>query len=237
VADAKATSAVVLLSGGLDSTTVVALAREERRHVHALTIAYGQRHAIEIDCARWQAKALGCVSHEVLSLEGFGHMVARATALCAESTAAVPAAGTSRDAIPITYIPARNTVFLALALAYAEVVGAAEIWIGINDVDYAGYPDCRPEFLRAFEALATLATRDGVEGRGPELRAPLLGLDKAAIVAAGRRLGVDFTRTTSCYDPRPDHAGPLACGVCDSCGHRRLGFSRAGVPDPTRYAG
>lgn len=229
--------AVVLLSGGLDSATVLSIARAKGREVHALSFAYGQRHAVELDCARALAGRAEVAAHEVVDLGPFGRLVAQATALCADSSTPVPDANEAdAGTIPTTYVPARNTVFLAHALAWAEAIGAGEIWLGVNDVDYSGYPDCRPAYLDAFQAMAALATRDGVEGRPIRVRAPLLGMDKAAIIRAGVKLGVDYASTTSCYAPSEDEQGALACGRCESCAHRRRGFSAAGVPDPTRYA-
>ena len=228
--------AVVLLSGGLDSTTVLALAAAEGRETYALSFGYGQRHAVELECARRQAARLGACAHEVVDLGHVGRLVAAATSLVKASPLAVPKDSQPDPAtIPSTYVPARNTLFLAYALAWAEALGAAEIWLGVNALDYSGYPDCRPEFIAAFQRLATLATRAGVEGRPIVLQTPLLELSKAQIVRAGQRLDVDYADTLSCYEPvvRGDFA--LACGRCDSCRLRRLGFEQAGVPDPTRY--
>ena len=229
--------AVVLLSGGLDSTTVLALAAAAGREPHALSFRYGQRHAHELVYAARQAARMAARAHEVVDLGHVGRLVASATSLIADSPldvpkGAVPGAG----AIPSTYVPARNTLFLAYALAWAEALDAREIWLGINALDYSGYPDCRPEFVAAFQKLADLATRTGVEGRPIVLETPLLHMSKAQIVQAGHRLDVDYADTLSCYDPRlqGDHA--LACGRCDSCQLRRDGFTQAGLPDPTRYA-
>ncbi len=225
--------AVVLLSGGLDSTTVLALAAAEGRQTHALSFGYGQRHAVELECARRQATRLGARAHEVVDLGHVGRLVAAATSLVKASPLAVPKDATpGAGAIPNTYVPARNTLFLAYALAWAEALGASEIWLGVNALDYSGYPDCRPEFIAAFQQLATLATRAGVEGRPITLRTPLLHLSKAQIVRAGHELAVDYADTISCYDP----VGSLACGHCDSCTLRRQGFLQAELPDPTRYA-
>lgn len=222
--------AVVLLSGGLDSTTTLALARRDGFACHALTIAYGQRHAVELEAAQRIAAALGAVEHRCLPLDLrlFG-----GSAL----TADIPVPRDRPEAemstgIPITYVPARNTVFLALALAYAEVLGAFDLYVGVNSVDYSGYPDCRPEFIQAFETLANLATRAGVEGGRFRIHAPLIHLSKADIIRQGIALGVDYSLTHSCYDPSPQG---LACGHCDSCILRRDGFLAAGVPDPTPY--
>jgi 7-cyano-7-deazaguanine synthase len=223
--------AVVLLSGGLDSATALAVARSEGYRCHALTIAYGQRHAVELKAARRVAAALGAVEQRVmhLDLRAFG-----GSALTADI--AVPRdrpADEMASGIPITYVPARNTVFLALALAWAEVIESFDIFMGVNAVDYSGYPDCRPEFIAAFAVLANVATKAGVEGRGRfRIHAPLIDLTKADIIRRGVALGVDYGLTHSCYDPAPDGA---ACGRCDSCQLRRNGFLAAGVPDPTCY--
>ncbi len=224
--------AVVLLSGGLDSATALAVARRDGFRCHALSVAYGQRHTVELDAARRVARALGAAEHRVIevNLRAVG-----GSALTADL--AVPKdrpADERTQGIPVTYVPARNTVFLALALGYAEVVGGFDIYIGVNAVDYSGYPDCRPEFVEAFEGLANLATKAGVEGRGRfRVHAPLVKLTKAEIIRLGHGLGVDYALTHSCYDPAPDGA---ACGRCDSCLLRRAGFEAVGLPDPTRYA-
>jgi 7-cyano-7-deazaguanine synthase len=224
--------AVVLLSGGLDSATALAVARRDGFRCHALSIAYGQRHAAELDAARRVAQALGAVGHRVVGIDlraVGGSALTDDIAVPKDRTAEKMAQG-----IPVTYVPARNTVFLALALGYAEVVGAFDIFIGVNAIDYSGYPDCRPEFIAAFEGLADLATKAGVEGRGRfRVHAPLVHLAKADIIRLGHSLGVDYGLTHSCYDPAPDGA---ACGRCDSCLLRRAGFEAAGLPDPTRYA-
>ncbi len=223
-------SAVVLLSGGLDSTTVLAVARAEGRACHCLTVDYGQRHRVELEAARRVAEAMGASSHRVVSLD---LRTLGGSALTADI--AVPKdqePGVS--GIPVTYVPARNTVLLSLLLALAEVVEARELYIGANAVDYSGYPDCRPDFLHAFEKLARLGTRAGAEsGARFLIRAPLLHLTKAHIIRLGHDLGVDYSLTHSCYDPT---AEGLACGHCDSCVLRRRGFEEAGVEDPTRYA-
>jgi len=234
MAPGPAPGAVVLLSGGLDSTTVLALAASAGRELHALSFRYGQRHEVELEHARRQARRFGVRAHEVVDLAHVGTLVASATSLVRGSPLEVPKDGPG-ETIPSTYVPARNTLFLAYALAWAEALGAAEIWLGVNALDYSGYPDCRPEFIAAFQRLATLATRAGVEGRPIVLQTPLLELSKAQIVRAGQRLDVDYADTLSCYEPvvRGDFA--LACGRCDSCRLRRLGFEQAGVPDPTRY--
>lgn len=219
--------AVVLLSGGLDSATVLALASERGHVVHALSVHYGQRHSSELAAAAKVASALGAVEHRVMGVDlaGIGGSALTDPAL------AVPEAAT--PGIPITYVPARNTLMLSLALGWAEVLEAEAIYIGVNAVDYSGYPDCRPEYIEAFRRLAQLATRRGVEGQPIALEAPLLHLSKAQIIAEGLRLGVDFSLTVSCY--QADAEG-RACGRCDSCRLRREGFAAAGVADPTRYA-
>lgn len=233
--------AIVLLSGGLDSTTVLAIAsREAKARVHALSFAYGQRHAVELRCAARQAERFGAVAHQVLDIAQLGQLVASATSLVAASSIPVPSAAERRDAssIPSTYVPARNTLFLSYALAWAEVVGARDIWLGVNAVDYSGYPDCRPEFIAAFEQTANLATKIGVEASDRDrirIHAPLIDLHKQDIIARGLALGVDYADTTSCYDPREVDGRALACGRCESCSLRRQGFEAAGVSDPTRY--
>lgn len=221
------TAAVVLLSGGLDSATVLAIARERGHLCHCLSVDYGQRHAAELKAAGKLAAALGAASHRTihLDMDQFG-----GSALTDRSIA-VPTGGTT-PGIPITYVPARNTIMLALALGWAEVLGAGDIFVGVNAVDYSGYPDCRPEFIHAFETLANLATKAAVEGRPLHLHAPLIDLGKAEIIRTGTRLGVDYGLTVSCY--QADGTG-AACGACDSCRLRRAGFEDAGIPDPTRY--
>ncbi len=223
--------AVVLLSGGLDSATCLAIARSQGFAPVCLAIGYGQRHSVELEKARQVALAGGAEDFRVVSvdLRAIG-----GSALTDEI--AVPKSRSDAEissGIPPTYVPARNTVFLALALGLAEVIGARDIFIGVNAVDYSGYPDCRPEFIRAFEALANLATRAGVEGARFAVHAPLSGLSKAEIIREGMRLGVDYRITHSCYDPAPDGG---ACGQCDSCLLRRRGFEQAGVADPTLYS-
>lgn len=220
------TKAVVLLSGGLDSATTLAIARGEVSACYALTIDYGQRHRAELEAAARVARSLGAAEHRTarFDLSWIG-----GSALTDQSIA-VPHAPT--ESIPITYVPARNTIFLALALGWAEVLEAEAIYIGANAIDYSGYPDCRPEFLRAFEQLAALATRAGVEGHPTRIRAPLEDLSKAEIIKTGARLGVDFSLTLSCYDP---DAQGRACGLCDACRLRAQGFRAAGVSDPTIY--
>lgn len=215
--------AVVLLSGGLDSATAAALARKEGWELYGLTIRYGQVHACEIEAARKVATALGFARHAELDidLKQFG-----GSSLVGEGE--IPKGG-DEGSIPSTYVPARNTVFLSLALAWAETLGATRIVIGVNALDYSGYPDCRPEFIAAFEYLSSLATRAGLEGHAPRVWAPLQHLTKAAIIRAGMELGVDYGMTHSCYNPGP---GGEPCGACDSCRLRARGFAEAGVPDP-----
>jgi 7-cyano-7-deazaguanine synthase len=239
VSDAKP-KAVVLLSGGLDSAVTLAIARAEGFKAMALTVRYGQRHGAEIDAAGRLAERLGAAGHDVLDidLKQFG-----GSALTAGYE--VPKDRSHADiatGIPVTYVPARNTVFLALALARAETLGAGDIFIGVNALDYSGYPDCRPEYVAAFERLANLATKAGVEAAargetGLRLHAPLIALTKAEIVKKGQGLGVDFAETLSCYDPRPGPGGRVRhCGRCDACRLRKKGFAEAGVADPTDYA-
>lgn len=218
--------AVVLLSGGLDSATALALAREQGLACHALSLDYGQRHASELAAARRVAAALGVVEHKVIALD------LTQIGGSALTDPSIPVPETPGSGIPVTYVPARNTVFLALALGWAEVLGAQDLFIGVNAVDYSGYPDCRPEYIAAFERLANLATRAGVEGRPFRVHAPLIELSKAEIIRTGLRLGVDYGLTLSCY--AADNEG-RACGRCDSCRLRAAGFAAAGVPDPTRY--
>jgi len=223
-------SAVILLSGGLDSATVLAMARREGYACHALSIDYGQRHRGELSCAADVARALGAVDHRII---GVDLRAIGGSALTADID--VPHHGSVAEigsAIPITYVPARNLVFLSLALARAESLGARHLFMGVNAVDYSGYPDCRPEFIRAFEATANLATRAGVEGRPFTIHTPIIAMTKAEIIRAGVSLGVDYGLTTSCYDPAADGA---ACSACDACLLRRQGFVEAGVKDPTRY--
>ena len=223
--------AVVLLSGGVDSTTAAALTARDGFALYALTLAYGQRHAVEIEAARRVAVALGVARHEVLTIDlrQFGGSALTAD-IAVPKDRAPEAMGVD---IPVTYVPARNTIFLSFALAWAEVLEASDIVIGVNVYDFSGYPDCRPEFIEAFERLARLATRAGVEGRQRlRIRTPLIQMTKAEIIGAGTAAGVDYALTLSCYDPAPDGA---ACGRCDSCALRRKGFAEAGVPDPTRY--
>ena len=218
--------AVILLSGGLDSATVVAMARADGYSCYTMSFDYGQRHRSELEAAARVARDLGVIEHKVigLNLDGIG-----GSALT-DSSIDVPE--TLGEGIPVTYVPARNTVFLSLALGWAEVLQARDIFIGVNAVDYSGYPDCRPEFVEAFEVMANLATKAGVEGNGFRIQAPLQNLSKGQIVAAGTKLGVDYSLTVSCY--QADVQG-RACGKCDSCRLRAQGFADAGIADPTRY--
>ena len=224
--------AVVLLSGGVDSTTVLAIAKSLGYEVFALSFHYGQRHEAELHAAANVAGKLGVAKHVVatINLRVFG-----GSALTGDD--AVPKnrpIAEMAHGIPVTYVPARNTVFLSFALAWAEVLGAADIFVGVNALDYSGYPDCRPEYIEAYERMANLATRAGVEGRTHvTIRAPLIAMTKAEIIQKGLELGIDYGITLSCYDPRPSGA----CGACDSCLLRARGFAEAGVPDPTRYCG
>jgi 7-cyano-7-deazaguanine synthase len=223
--------AVVLLSGGLDSATLLAIARRQGYRTHCLTFAYGQRHAVEIEAARRVAQAQGAADHRhiEIDLRAFGGSALTADLAVPKDRSPAEMTGD----IPITYVPARNTIFLAYALGWAEVLEADAIFMGVNAVDYSGYPDCRPEFIRAFQGVANVATKAAVEGRPPQLVTPLIHLTKAQIIRTGVELGVDYSLTHSCYDP----VGALACGRCDSCQIRRRGFAEAGVPDPTRYIG
>lgn len=222
--------AVVLLSGGLDSATVLAIARSEGFLCSCLLVDYGQRHRVELERAKIVAAEQGVQDVRVVSVD---LRAVGGSALTAEIDVPKDRVASERGAgIPVTYVPARNTLFLALALGLAETLGATDLFIGVNAVDYSGYPDCRPEFIRAFEALANLATRAGVEGARFRVHAPLSGLGKAEIIQTGARLGVDYALTHSCYDP---DARGRACGRCDSCLIRREGFRAAGVPDPTAY--
>ena len=231
----SAPPAVVLLSGGLDSTTVLALARSDGYAVHALTFRYGQRHSSEIEAAKVIARRAGVVRHQIvdIDLRAFGGSALTAEiAVPKDRDLDQPVKGKSE--IPVTYVPARNTIFLSYALALAEVVGAADIFIGVNALDYSGYPDCRPEYIEAFEKMANLATRAGVEGQTRlTIRTPLIALTKAGIIRLGTSLAVDYSDTTSCYDPG---ANGEACGRCDACQLRLKGFREAGLPDPIEYA-
>jgi 7-cyano-7-deazaguanine synthase len=220
--------AVVLLSGGLDSATTLAIAREQGFACHALSVDYGQRHAAELEAARRVARAGGAREHRIMRIDlaGIGGSALTDRAI------AVPESPS--EGIPVTYVPARNTIMLALALAWVEVLGARDVFIGVNIVDSSGYPDCRPEFIESFGRLAALATRAGVEGRPCRIDTPLIGWTKAEIILEGTRLGVDYGQTVSCY--QADEEG-RACGRCDACRLRRAGFAAAGIPDPTRYQG
>ncbi len=218
---------MVLLSGGLDSATVLAMARSQGFECHALSVQYGQRHRAELDAAQRVAAALGAREHRVMAVDlaGIGGSALTDPAL------AIPDAPTA--GIPVTYVPARNTMLLSLALGWAEVLGAEDIFVGVNAVDYSGYPDCRPQFIAAFEALARLATKAGVEGCRYRIHAPLIEMSKAQIIQAGTALGVDYAATVSCYQADAQGA---ACGKCDSCRLRAAGFAAANIADPTRYA-
>ncbi|MGD8514560.1 MAG: 7-cyano-7-deazaguanine synthase QueC [Granulosicoccaceae bacterium] len=220
--------AVVLVSGGLDSATTLAIASAEGYNCFALSFDYGQRHAAELAASEQVADSIGVAEHKRIHIDLNAIGGSALTEACIE----VPKQGVVPDVIPVTYVPARNTVFLSLALGWAEVLGARDIFIGVNAVDYSGYPDCRPEFIAAFENLANLATRAGVEGERFHVRTPLIDLSKREIIERGTALGVDYALTISCYDP--DVHG-RACGECDSCRLRRAGFAAAGLADPTRY--
>ncbi|MDR0439888.1 MAG: 7-cyano-7-deazaguanine synthase QueC [Candidatus Accumulibacter sp.] len=224
---ASSRRAVVLLSGGLDSATTLAVARDAGFDCHALSLDYGQRHHAELEAARRVAQTLGAREHRIVRLD----LAAFGGSALTDSDIAIPTGGPAGD-IPVTYVPARNTIMLSLALAWAEVLESRDIFIGVNAVDYSGYPDCRPEFIQAFERLAGLATKAGVEGRGMRIHAPLIDLAKADIIRKGSALGVDYGITVSCY--QADRQG-RACGVCDSCRLRREGFTAAGMADPTPY--
>ncbi len=219
--------AVVLLSGGLDSATTMAIARHEGYACFCMSFSYGQRHALELRAAAGIASRLGATEHRVVAID----LAAFGGSALTDSSIPVPTSGPG-PGIPVTYVPARNTIFLSYALAWAEVLGADDIFIGVNAVDYSGYPDCRPEFIEAFARMAGLATRAGVEGRPVAIRTPLINMSKAEIIQRGNALGVDYGLTLSCYAPG---RGGLACGKCDSCLLRRKGFAEAGVPDPTQY--
>ena len=223
---AEGTPAVILLSGGLDSATTLAIAREQGYACHAISFDYGQRHDAELDAATRVATALRAVEHKVVQLD----LAAIGGSALTDAAIAVPE--TPGEGIPVTYVPARNTVFLAIALGWAEVLGARELFIGVNAVDYSGYPDCRPEYVAAFESLANLATKAGVEGDRFRVHAPLIDLSKAEIIQRGQGLGIDYGLTVSCYSA---DAEGRACGHCDACRLRREGFKTAGLMDPTRY--
>jgi 7-cyano-7-deazaguanine synthase len=221
--------AVVLLSGGLDSATTLAIAREQRFECYCLSVDYGQRHRAELAAAARVAQAQGAAGHRVIKLD----LAAFGGSALTDKNIAVPVDGV-QEGIPVTYVPARNTILLSLALAWAEVLGAHDIFFGANAVDYSGYPDCRPEYMRAFEAMANLATKAAVEGNRLTLHTPIIALTKAAIITRGLALGVDYALTVSCYQADDDGR---ACGSCDSCRLRRAGFEAAGLADPTHYAG
>ena len=220
--------AVVLLSGGLDSATVLALAVKQGYACHALSVDYGQRHRVELEAAVRVARALRAVEHKTVRID----LTAFGGSALTDANIAVPTRGVQKDGIPVTYVPARNTIMLSLALAWAEVLGAQDLFFGANAVDYSGYPDCRPEYMHAFERMANLATKAAVEGHRLTLHTPIIALSKAQIIQRGMRLGVDYGLTVSCY--QADAQG-RACGSCDSCRLRRAGFEAAGVADPTRY--
>lgn len=227
--------AIVLLSGGLDSATALAVAVSEGLHCHTLAFDYGQRHRHELTAAERVSQHLGAISHRVVHLDPRPFAASALT-----SDLPVPkgrSAESMASGIPVTYVPARNLVFLSLATALAESLGCTDIVLGINAIDYSGYPDCRPEFVKAFQNTVALATKAGIEGRGPRIRAPLVHLSKAGIIQLGTSLGVDYSMTHSCYDPIPLVSGEvLACAECDSCRLRRAGFAEAAVADPTLYA-
>ena len=220
--------AVVLLSGGLDSATVLALAVKQGYACHALSVDYGQRHRVELEAAVRVGRALRAVEHKTVRID----LTAFGGSALTDANIAVPTRGVQKDGIPVTYVPARNTIMLSLALAWAEVLGAQDLFFGANAVDYSGYPDCRPEYMHAFERMANLATKAAVEGHRLTLHTPIIALSKAQIIQRGMRLGVDYGLTVSCY--QADAQG-RACGSCDSCRLRRAGFEAAGVADPTRY--
>lgn len=220
--------AMVLLSGGLDSATVLAIAREQDYQCYALSFNYGQRHVTELHAASKIAKALNACEHKIIRLD----LTQIGGSALTDDNIDVPELPTVGVGIPVTYVPARNTIFLSYALAWAEVLGINNIFIGINAVDYSGYPDCRPEYIRAFEQMADLATRSAVEGLRLTIHTPLIHLNKAEIIQRGQQLGVDYALTISCYQVTSDG---IACGVCDSCRFRKTGFKEAGIPDPTCY--
>jgi 7-cyano-7-deazaguanine synthase len=227
--DSARNKAVVLLSGGLDSATTLAIAKDRQFDCYALSVDYGQRHTAELDAARKVADALGAADHKIISVD----LSAFGGSALTDSSIAVPAAGETTG-IPVTYVPARNTIMLSLALAWAETLHCRDIFTGVNAVDYSGYPDCRPEFIHAFETMANLATKTAVEGNRITIHAPLINLPKKDIIRTGLALGVDYSLTVSCY--QADATG-RACGVCDACRIRRTGFAAAGVEDRTRYRG
>jgi 7-cyano-7-deazaguanine synthase len=218
--------AIILLSGGLDSITVLAMAKKQGYHCYALSFEYGQRHNAELDAARTIAVEYGVVDHKIINID----LGAIGGSALTDEHIAVPTS--LQEGIPVTYVPARNTLFLSFALGWAEVLGCSDIFIGVNAVDYSGYPDCRPEFIKAFQKLANLATKSGVEGHPIKIHTPLITLSKADIIKIGIELGVDYQQTVSCYSSTKSG---LACGICDACRLRKKGFEEAGVPDSTRY--
>ena len=220
--------AVILYSGGLDSTTCLAIAREQGFAPYAISFSYGQRHQQELEVAKRNARPMGALDHLLVEFD-----LRKMGGSALTSDLAVPKGGVEDNEIPVTYVPARNTIFLSFALGWAEVLGSCDIFIGVNALDYSGYPDCRPEFIQAYETMANLATKAGVEGSGRlTIHTPLISLSKADIIRKGLSLGVDYALTHSCYDPAEDGA---ACGLCDSCRLRLKGFAEAGVADPVRY--
>jgi len=219
--------AVILYSGGLDSTTCLAIAREQGFDPYAISFSYGQRHQQELEVAKRNARPMGALDHLLVEFD-----LRKMGGSALTSDLAVPKGGVEDNEIPVTYVPARNTIFLSFALGWAEVLGSFDIFIGVNALDYSGYPDCRPEFIQAYETMANLATKAGVEGRRMKIHTPLISLTKAEIIKKGLSLGVDYALTHSCYDPAEDGA---ACGLCDSCRLRLKGFAEAGLPDPVRY--
>jgi len=219
--------AVILYSGGLDSTTCLAIAREQGFEPFAISFRYGQRHLHELEVAKRNAKPMGALDHLLVDFD-----LRKMGGSALTSDLAVPKGGVEENEIPVTYVPARNTIFLSFALGWAEVLGSFDIFIGVNALDYSGYPDCRPEFITAYETMANLATKAGVEGHRMTIHTPLISLTKAEIIKKGLALGVDYAQTHSCYDPTEDGA---ACGLCDSCRLRLKGFAEAGVADPARY--
>lgn len=227
MSQASPRKAVVLVSGGMDSAVTIAIAREQGYQVHALSVAYGQRHSAELAASERVSRLLGAVEHKTVHVD---LRTIGGSALTADID--VPLDQAEGEGIPVTYVPARNTIMLSIALGWAEVLGSTDIWCGVNAVDYSGYPDCRPAFIEAFEQLANVATKAGVEGAGIRIHAPLMRMSKADIAREGQRLGVDFAETVSCY--QADAEG-RACGHCDACRLRAQGFSAAGLPDPTRY--
>ncbi|HEU4621465.1 MAG TPA: 7-cyano-7-deazaguanine synthase QueC [Burkholderiaceae bacterium] len=224
--------AVVLLSGGMDSATVLAIARSQGFECHALSVRYGQRHSAELDAAARVAHALGAARHEIVDIDLSRLFVGPRGSALTDRSIDVPTTGVQAGAIPVTYVPARNTIMLSIALGWAEVLGASDLFFGANAVDYSGYPDCRPEYVRAYEAMANLATKAAVGGERLAIHVPIIGMSKAEIVRTGLAHGVDFALTVSCY--QADDLG-RACGHCDACRLRRQGFIDAGVTDPTRY--